>query len=53
VAAHAADLQDAATALSAQVRHGRAGELDGAGQIRGNQLIDVRVAELLGRPTTP
>jgi hypothetical protein len=31
------------------VRHDGADELDGARQIRGDQLVDLRVAELFGR----
>jgi len=42
------DLDDAAAALGAQVRQGRADHLDGAGEVGGDDVVDLVVGELLG-----
>jgi hypothetical protein len=42
------DLDDATSALGAKVRQGRADELDRAGQVGGDQVVDLPVGELLG-----
>src|SRR6185437_4755345 len=42
------DLDDEAAALGAQVRQGRADHLDGAGEVGGDDVVDLVVGELLG-----
>jgi hypothetical protein len=48
LAALRGDLHDAPAALLAQMRQDRPNELDGAGQIGGNLVVDLRVAQFLG-----
>jgi hypothetical protein len=46
-------LNNSPTALLSQVRNGRADELDGAGKIGPNLMIELRIRDLLGRAEQP
>ena len=48
LAAVGGDLNDPPAALGAQVRQGRADQLDGASQVGGDDVVDLGVSELLG-----